>query len=73
MKAIPCLIVGIVVVSLTVNLLLLFNKEYISRYFLVANLITGVSLVTIVLLSLYSRKKIKDLQSRYIHKIFHKN
>lgn len=60
-------------VSLAANLFLLFNKRYIGSYFLTVNLITGISLVTIVLLTFYSRKKIKGLQSGYIHKIFHKN
>lgn len=73
MKAVPYLIIGAVVLSLTVNLFLLFDKAYRAHYFLTANIITGVSLVSIVLLSLYSRKKIKGLQSDFIHRIFHKN
>lgn len=73
MRLIPLLIIVIVVISLTANILLLCYKEYVSRYFVVVNAITGVSLVSIVLLSIYSRKKIKEKQSDYIHRIFHKN
>ncbi len=73
MKAVPCLIVIIAMLSLTVNLFVLFDNAYRAHYFLTAKIITGVSLVSIVLLSLYNRKKIKGLQSTYIHKIFPKN
>lgn len=73
MKAIPYVIIGIVVLSLMVNLLLLFDKTWRESYYWVANIVTGVSLVSIVLLTIYSRKKIKGLQSDFIHRIFHKN
>lgn len=72
-KLIPGLIMAIVVISLGANLFLLCDKTYVPRYFLVVNLITGISLISIVLLTLYSRKKLKGLQSDFIHRIFHKN
>lgn len=72
-KFIPYLITLIVVISLAANIGLLCFKEYMGQYFLAVNAITGISLVTILLLSIYGRKKIKGLQSDYIHRIFHKN
>lgn len=72
-KLIPGLIIVIVTITLASNLFLLYHKAGIPRYFFAVNLITGISLVTMVLLSLYSRKKLKGLQSNYIHRIFHKN
>lgn len=73
MKIIPRIIIGLVVITIFANLFLLLNKEFVIHYFIWVNVLTGFSLVSIVLLYLYSRKKLKQQQSNYVHKIFHKN
>ena len=73
MKMIPRIIIGLVVITISANLFLLLDKEYVKHYFIWVNAITGFSLVSIVLLTLYSRKKLKQQQSKYVHKIFSKN
>lgn len=73
MKMIPRIILGLVVITISANLFLLLDKEFVKDYFIWVNVFTGISLVSIVLLSLYSRKKLKQLQSKYVHKIFNKN
>lgn len=73
MKTIPRIIIGLVVITIFANLFLLLNKEFVIHYFIWVNVLTGFSLVSIVLLYLYSRKKLKQQQSNYVHKIFHKN
>ncbi len=73
MKIIPRIIIGLVVVTISANLFLFLDKEYEKHYLSWVNAITGFSLVSILLLTLYSRKKLKQLQSKYGHKIFSKN
>lgn len=73
MKMIPRIIIGLVVITISANLFLLLDKGLVKHYFIWVNVLTGFSLVSIVLLSLYSRKKLKQQQSNYVHKIFHKN
>jgi asparagine N-glycosylation enzyme membrane subunit Stt3 len=73
MKMITRIIIGLVVITISANLFLLLDKGFIKYYFIWVNVLTGFSLVSIVLLSLYSRKKLKQQQSNYVHKIFHKN
>ena len=73
MKKIPYIIIGLVVLSLSANTFLLLNTKYIHRYFPWINLTTGVILIVIIILSIYSKKRIKKQEGKYIHKIFGKN
>lgn len=73
MKKIPYLIIGLVLLSLSANIFLLFDTKYIQRYFLWVNLTTGACLIIIIFLSIYSKKRLKKQQGKYVHKIFSKN
>ncbi|CAN5213808.1 hypothetical protein BH09BAC6_BH09BAC6_25320 [soil metagenome] len=73
MKIIPYFIILIVIIILSANIFLLVEPVYRKEYFMWVNLGTGVSLLTILLLSILSKKELKKLQQKYIHKIFSKN
>jgi hypothetical protein len=59
MKAIPYVIVGLVTIPLLANILLIVYPDEIKRYFLWVKLITGITLITIILLSIFSKKRLK--------------
>lgn len=65
MKAIPYLIIGLVALSLTVNLFLLFDKDYRGHYVMIANLVTGICLLSTVGLTIFARKKNKGSAKRF--------
>lgn len=73
MKIIPYIIILIVVIILSGNIFLLLEPVYRKAYFLWINAGTGIGLVTILILSIFSKKEIKKLQQKYIHKYFSKN
>lgn len=73
MKIIPYIIILIVVIILAGNIFLLVEPVYRKEYFLWVNLGTGVGLITILFLSIISKKEIKKIQQKYIHKYFSKN
>lgn len=73
MKFIPYIIVLIVVITLAGNIFLLIEPIYQKKYVLWINIETGIALIVILCLCIFSKKKLRKLQQKYIHKYFSKN
>jgi hypothetical protein len=73
MRSIPYIIAALGIIIVGANLFLLCYPAKVKDDFLPVTLITGSCLITIVLLSIYSKRKLGKRQANYIHKIFSKN
>jgi hypothetical protein len=73
MKIVPFVIWALGGIIVVTNSFLLIYPKKANHYFLGVTLLTGFCLLSIVLLSIYSKRKLNTRQAKFIHKIFSKN
>jgi hypothetical protein len=72
MKKIKYVIIALVLITLSLNMLLLADTKLIG-YFKWVNAFTGFTLLAILLLTWLAKKCLDRQKSNYVHKIFSKN
>jgi hypothetical protein len=71
-KILSRITIGLILTSIMLNLLLLFDGKLIT-YFKLVNVLTGSTLIATVLLTWLAKKLLNKQKTDYVHKVFSKN